>query len=94
MQQVADRHGFGFPYVFDETQEVARAYGAVCTPDFFGFDGSLRLAYRGRLDDTGRSPREGNRRELYEAMVQTARTGAATAEQYPAIGCSIKWKSA
>jgi len=94
MQQVADRHGFGFPYVFDETQEVARAYGAVCTPDFFGFDGSLRLAYRGRLDDTGRSPREGNRRELYEAMVQTARTGAAPAEQHPAIGCSIKWKSA
>jgi peroxiredoxin len=94
MQRVADENGFGFPYVFDETQEVARAYGAVCTPDFFGFDRSLLLAYRGRLDDTGRSPREGNRRELYEAMVQVARTGAAPAEQHPAIGCSIKWKSA
>jgi len=93
MQQVADENGFGFPYVFDETQEVARAYGAVCTPDFFGFDRSLRLAYRGRLDDTGRSPKDGNRRELYEAMVQVARTGAAPAEQHPAIGCSIKWKS-
>jgi peroxiredoxin len=94
MQRVADENVFGFPYVFDETQEVARAYGAVCTPDFFGFDRSLLLAYRGRLDDTGRSPREGNRRELYEAMVQVARTGAAPAEQHPAIGCSIKWKSA
>jgi len=94
MQRVANEHGFGFPYVFDETQEVARAYGAACTPDFFGFDRSLRLAYRGRLDDTGRSPKEGNRRELYEAMVQMVRTGVATAEQHPAIGCSIKWKSA
>jgi peroxiredoxin len=94
MQRIAVEHGFGFPYVFDETQDVARAYGAVCTPDFFGFDRSLRLAYRGRLDDTGRSPREGNRRELYEAMLLVARTGSAPAEQHPAIGCSIKWKSA
>jgi hypothetical protein len=94
MMRVANEHGFGFPYVFDESQEVARAYGAVCTPDFFGFDRDLRLAYRGRLDDTGRSPREGNRRELYEAMVQIARAGSAPAEQHPAIGCSIKWKSA
>jgi hypothetical protein len=93
MQRVANEHGFGFPYVFDETQAVARAYGAACTPDFFGFDRSLRLAYRGRLDDSGRSPKEGNRRELYEAMVQLARTGVAAAEQHPAIGCSIKWKS-
>jgi len=94
MKRVAKQHSFGFPYAFDETQEVARAYGAVCTPDFFGFDRDLRLAYRGRLDDSGRSPKEGNRRELYEAMVQTARTGKAPAEQHPAMGCSIKWKSA
>jgi peroxiredoxin len=93
MQRVANEHGFGFPYVFDETQAVARAYGAACTPDFFGFDRSLRLAYRGRLDDSGRSPKEGNRRELYEAMVQLARTGVMAVEQHPAIGCSIKWKS-
>jgi len=94
MKQVAAEHGFGFPYVFDETQDVARAYRAVCTPDFFGFDRDLRLAYRGRLDDSGRSPKEGNRRELYEAMVQVARTGRAPADQQPAIGCSIKWKHA
>jgi len=94
MKRVAKQHSFGFPYAFDETQEVARAYGAVCTPDFFGFDRDLRLAYRGRLDDSGRSPKEGNRRELYEAMVQTTRTGKAPAEQHPAMGCSIKWKSA
>jgi peroxiredoxin len=94
MKHVANEHGFGFPYVFDETQAVAHAYRAACTPDFFGFDRSLRLAYRGRLDDTGRSPKEGSRRELYEAMVQVARTGVAPTEQHPAIGCSIKWKSA
>jgi hypothetical protein len=94
MKAVADEHGFGFPYVFDETQAVARAYGAVCTPDFFGFDRDLRLAYRGRLDDSGRSPKEGNRRELVEAMLDVARTGSARGEQHPAIGCSIKWKSA
>jgi peroxiredoxin len=94
MKEVAAEHAFGFPYAFDETQDVARAYGAVCTPDFFGFDRELRLAYRGRLDDSGRSPKEGNRRELYEAMVQVARTGRAPAEQHPAIGCSIKWKHA
>jgi len=93
MKSVAAEHGFGFPYVFDETQQVARAYGAVCTPDFFGFDRDLRLVYRGRLDDSGRSPREGNRRELYEAMAQVARTGKAPAEQHPAMGCSIKWKA-
>ena len=94
MKAVAEEHGFGFPYVFDETQAVARAYGAVCTPDFFGFDRDLRLAYRGRLDDSGRSPKEGNRRELVEAMLDVARTGSARGEQHPAIGCSIKWKSA
>lgn len=94
MKGIAARHGFTFPYVFDETQDTARAYGAVCTPDFFGYDGNLRLAYRGRLDDSGRSPKEGSRRELYEAMVSIARTGKAPAEQSPSIGCSIKWKQA
>jgi peroxiredoxin len=94
MKSVAAEHGFGFPYAFDDTQAVARAYGAVCTPDFFGFDRDLRLAYRGRLDDSGRSPKEGNRRELFEAMLDVARTGSTRGEQHPAIGCSIKWKSA
>ena len=92
MKAVAERHGFGFPYLFDETQDVARAYGAVCTPDFFGYDRDLGLVYRGRLDDAGRTPREGNRRDLVEAMRAVARGEAAPADQYASIGCSIKWK--
>jgi hypothetical protein len=92
MKAVAERHAFGFPYLFDETQDVARAYGAVCTPDFFGYDRDLGLVYRGRLDDAGRTPREGNRRDLVEAMRAVARGETAPAEQYASIGCSIKWK--
>ncbi len=93
MKGFAAAHGFAFPYVVDATQEVARAYGAVCTPDFFGYDASLRLVYRGRLDDSGRSPKEGNRRELVEAMLAVAKGGAAPAEQVASIGCSIKWRA-
>jgi peroxiredoxin len=92
MKVVAARHGFGFPYVVDATQEVARAYGAVCTPDFFGFDRDLRLVYRGRLDASGRSPNPDADRELYPAMVAVARGQPAPATQHPSIGCSIKWK--
>ena len=92
MKAVAARHGFGFPYLYDETQAVARAYGAVCTPDLFGYDRDLKLAYRGRLDDAGRSPREGNRRELVEAMSAVARGEPPPAEQHASIGCSIKWR--
>jgi peroxiredoxin len=92
MKRFAQEHGFPFPYVIDESQDVARAYGAVCTPDFFGFDANLALRYRGRLDDSGRSPKEGNRRELVEAMLAVARTGHAPSEQTPSIGCSIKWR--
>jgi peroxiredoxin len=92
MRRFAAQHGFEFPYVIDETQDVARAYGAVCTPDFFGFDRDLRLAYRGRLDDSGRSPKEGGKRELHDAMVAVATSGQAPAEQNAAIGCSIKWR--
>lgn len=93
MQAVAARHGFGFPYVVDATQEVARAYGAVCTPDFFGFDRELRLVYRGRLDASGRSPDPTAVRELCPAMLAVARGEPAPAVQHPSIGCSIKWKS-
>jgi peroxiredoxin len=93
MRVLATQRAFPFPYAYDESQDVARAYGAVCTPDFFGFDRDLRLAYRGRLDDSGRSPKEGARRELYEAMVGIARTGRGPAVQQPAIGCSIKWRA-
>ncbi|GMU72159.1 MAG: thioredoxin family protein [Burkholderiales bacterium] len=92
MRAVAARHGFGFPYLYDESQDVARAYGAVCTPDLFGYDRDLRLVYRGRLDDSGRHPREGNRRDLVEAMKAVVRGEGAPALQPVAIGCSIKWR--
>jgi peroxiredoxin len=82
-----------FPYLHDETQTVARTYGAVCTPDFFGFDAGLRLRYRGRLDASRKDTApEGTRRELFEAMRQVAETGQAPAEQHACIGCSIKWR--
>ena len=94
MKAFAAEHGFTFPYVIDRTQEIARAYGAVCTPDFFGFDKDLGLQYRGRLDESKTTLIEGARRELYEAMVQVARTGKGPADQIPSMGCSIKWRAA
>lgn len=95
MQRFAGAHALPFPYLHDEDQAVARAYGAVCTPDFFGYDASRRLKYRGRLD-AGRTtpPPAGARRELVEAMRAIAATGAAPPGQVPSIGCSIKWKPA
>jgi len=94
MQQLAAARSFPFPYLYDESQAVARAYGAVCTPDFFGFDAALGLQYRGRLDDTGRGPaRPDARRELFEAMCAIAETGRGPSEQTPSIGCSLKWRS-
>ena len=93
MKLYARQHGFDFPYLYDESQQVARAYGAVCTPDFFGFNRERRLEYRGRLDAAGRQPAApGTKRELYEAMKQVAATGHAPVEQTLSIGCSIKWK--
>ena len=92
MQRVAREKGFPFPYVFDETQEVAKAYRAVCTPDFFGFNAKLELQYRGRLDASRREVVPGARRELYEAMLQIAQTGQGPREQTPSVGCSIKWR--
>jgi peroxiredoxin len=95
MKRFAEMHGFPFPYLHDETQSVARAYGAVCTPDFFGFDSSVKLRYRGRLDEGRTSPPpKGARRELVEAMRAIAKTGAAPKQQLPSVGCSIKWKAA
>lgn len=95
MKRFAARHGFGFPYLFDETQQVARAYGAVCTPDFFGFNADLRLQYRGQLDASRRQAAPADaRRDLFEAMQQIAATGVGPDEQYPSIGCSITWKDA
>jgi len=94
MKALATRMRFPFPYLWDETQSVAKAYGAICTPDFFGFNVALELQYRGRLDDAGRAPKPDAPRELYEAMLQVARSGRGPAQQTPSIGCSIKWRTA
>jgi peroxiredoxin len=92
MKVFAKHQGFTFPYLFDETQEVARAYGAVCTPDFFGFDKDLELRYRGRFDSSGREVNKEGKHELLEAMLQIGETGAAPKDQMASIGCSIKWR--
>ncbi|MBO6719828.1 MAG: thioredoxin family protein [Rhizobiaceae bacterium] len=95
MKEFAMQHGFPFPYLHDEDQSIARAYGAACTPDFFGFNADLKLQYRGRLDAARLDkPGPDTRRDLYEAMVMVARTGEGPAEQVPSMGCSIKWKAA
>ena len=94
MKRVAVELDFPFPYLLDATQAVARAYGAVCTPDFFGYDAGLGLQYRGRLDASRNETAPGDaRRKLFEAMVEVARTGRGPAEQVPSIGCSIKWRA-
>jgi peroxiredoxin len=92
MQRVARDLKFPFPYLFDESQEVARAYDAVCTPDFFGFDKDLGLQYRGRLDASRTAPVANARRELFDAMKAVAETGRGPADQIPSMWCSIKWK--
>ena len=95
MAAMARRHGFPFPYLHDESQQVARAYGAVCTPDFFGFNARLELGYRGRIDASRRDTAPPDaRREPVAAMKQVAASGAGPAEQWPSIGCSIKWRTA
>ncbi|RMF41784.1 MAG: thioredoxin family protein [Alphaproteobacteria bacterium] len=95
MKALAERMAFPFPYLHDESQEVARAYGAACTPDFFGFNADLELQYRGRLDASRREPAPPDaRRDLYEAMKQVAETGRGPEDQIPSMGCSIKWKAA
>ena len=91
MQRVAREFKFPFPYLFDESQEVARAYDAVCTPDFFGFNSGLELQYRGRLDASRTAPVPDARRDLFEAMKTVAQTGKGPADQIASMGCSIKW---
>ena len=94
MKKFAAEHRLNFPYVLDETQETARDYGAVCTPDFFGYNADLELQYRGRLDASGKNPAPADaRRELLEAMTQIAETGKGPDDQTPSMGCSIKWRS-
>ena len=92
MKAFARKHDFSFPYVIDDTQAVARAYDAVCTPDFFGFNAKDELQYRGRLDEAGMAAAKGARRELYAAMKQVADTGHGPKDQTPSMGCSIKWR--
>lgn len=95
MVTLAEKHGFTFPYLFDESQDVARAYDAVCTPDFFGYNAAGELQYRGRLDESRREAAPADvRRDLFEAMKQVAETGKGPEEQFASIGCSIKWKDA
>ena len=91
MKAFAAKHNFSFPYVIDETQELARGYDALCTPDFFGFNAQDELQYRGRLDASRMTPVPNARRDLFEAMKQVAETGRGPAEQMPSMGCSIKW---
>ena len=94
MVRVAGECDFPFPYVWDETQRIAKTYGAVCTPDFFGFNNRLELQYRGRLDASRKEAASADaRRDLFEGMLQIAETGCGPDEQIPSIGCSIKWRT-
>ncbi len=94
MIRIAREWAYPFPYVWDETQEVAKAYGAVCTPDFFGFNSRLELHYRGRLDASRKEAAPPDaRRDLFEGMLEVAMTGKGPKDQTPSIGCSIKWRS-
>jgi len=94
MRRLAQEQKLAFPYVIDRSQDVARTYDAMCTPDFFGFNAALELQYHGRIYEVRNRQRvAGSRRELFEAMIEIARTGRGVAEQVPSIGCSIKWQS-
>ena len=92
MKAFAAQHRLTFPYAIDPTQEIARAYVAQCTPDFFGFNAQDELEYRGRLDASRMTPVPNARRDLFEAMKQIAETGHGPMEQFASMGCSIKWK--
>jgi peroxiredoxin len=93
MRLIAERLSFPFPYLFDETQQVAKSYGAVCTPDFFGYNADLKLQYRGRLDESRKQAADPSvRRDLFEAMKRIAETGRGPQDQIPSMGCSIKWR--
>jgi peroxiredoxin len=92
MKKIAAEFNFSFPYLIDTTQAVAKQYGAVCTPDFFGYNADLELQYRGRLDASRKELIAGDlKRDLYDAMKQVSRTGHGPKQQIPSMGCSIKW---
>ena len=93
MKKLSNELQFSFPYLIDETQVVAKAYGAICTPDFFGYNANFELQYRGRLDSSRREITPDNTpRDLFEAMKLVAHTGKGPQDQLSSIGCSIKWK--
>ena len=92
MQIIAREMDFPFPYLLDETQQTAKDYGAVCTPDFFGFNNKSQLQYRGRFDESRKETATNSARDLFHAMKQIAETGQGPKEQIASIGCSIKWK--
>lgn len=93
MKRIAEQHHYGFPYLLDASQAVAKAYGAVCTPDFFGYNADFELQYRGRLDASRKEAAPADTiRDLFEAMKLVAATGKGPTQQIPSIGCSIKWK--
>jgi len=92
MKKVAAEFKFPFPYLLDESQQVAKTFGAVCTPDFFGYNAELKLQYRGRLDASRKEPEPNAARDLFAAMKLVAETGKGPREQIPSMGCSIKWK--
>jgi peroxiredoxin len=93
MKRQAEEVGFTFPYLLDESQEVARAYGAVCTPDIFVFDRNLKLAYRGRIDDNWKETSKVTRRDLSDALDALLAGTPVSKDQIPSMGCSIKWKA-
>ena len=93
MIKFSKNNHFSFPYVYDESQETGRAYDAVCTPDFFGFNANNELQYRGRLESSQKELMPNAKKELLEAMLQIAKNGKGPKEQIPSIGCSIKWKT-
>lgn len=93
MRRISAEFGFTFPYLLDQTQQVAKAYGAVCTPDFFGYNAALKLQYRGRLDESRKEAAAADvRRDLFQGMKQVAETGRGPEQQIASMGCSIKWK--
>ena len=93
MKKIAEDFNFPFPYLLDDSQEVAKAYGAVCTPDFFGYNADMKLQYRGRLDESRKEASAPDvKRDLFDAMKQVSQTGHGPKAQIPSMGCSIKWK--
>jgi len=93
MKKVAQEMAFPFPYLLDETQEIAKKYDAVCTPDFFGFNNKFELQYRGRFDESRKETAPNSTRDLFKAMKLVAEAGQGPKEQIPSIGCSMKWKA-